>query len=492
MGRTAADLGLLGAFSGETLLSTLNDGTGVTNGTFKIQYGSVDDLGVFNDNANTITIDIEFAETLSDVKNAIEKASNNDIFVSFGNSNRIELTLASNDDKQRIEISESSGSSDVANSLGLMHSSIVMGRELKDGSQNILNASTKLSELGKNNYTYETLVIEVSGDREVIVDLSTALTIGDVISKINSSTVAENGDPVNIQADIVNGRYLSISSINGNTVEVISSANISKTMAEKYSLDTLSTALSGINNNDTLVITDGVHTQSISLGAGTSPPTDYNQIITDITTANNTNPNFHFTAEVNATNDGIIINSNDSFSATLNPAGGGAAVTVSATDLGNVLETTYIDSNRSTNNGMAELLGLNLNPLTIGEAHFISTDLKPMHQAENFFSALTTLRDQFDSNLSNQSIASNTLVRLENLKDKLLLARGDAGGRIVRFNSLTTRYEDESVKIQTLYGSKVEVDFLEVTQQYLQQQQVYEAGLSVTSRIVGNSLFNYL
>ncbi len=380
MGRTANDLGLLGAFSGETLLSTLNDGSGIEHGTFEIKYGSDTTPGMFNINAKTVTVDIEFAETLSDIKNAIEKASNNDIMVSFGHSNRIELTLSSNDDSQRIEISETSGTSDVAHSLGLIHPSVIMGRELKDGSLDILTASTTLESLGQDAQTYQKILLEVSDNLDVFIDMSSANTIGEVISLINSTTSAQNGDSVNLEASIVNGRYLSITEKDGNTLKVIPTSNISNAL----------------------------------------------------------------------------------------------------------------DASRTTINGLSELLGLDMNPLLSGEAHYLSTELQPMHQAENFFSALTNLRDQFETGNLNQSITSNTLVRLESLRDQLLVARGDAGGRIVRFNSLTTRYEDESVKIQTLYGSKVEVDFLEVTQQYLQQQQVYEAGLSVTSRIVGNSLFNYL
>jgi flagellin-like hook-associated protein FlgL len=115
-----------------------------------------------------------------------------------------------------------------------------------------------------------------------------------------------------------------------------------------------------------------------------------------------------------------------------------------------------------------------------------------MHQADNFFSALTTLRDEFADGVVSQDVVSNTLTRLESLQGKLLQARGDAGGRIARFELLETRYQDESLFVEGLYGEKVSIDILEVTQRYLQQQQVYEAGLSVASRILGTSLFSFI
>ena len=41
-------------------------------------------------------------------------------------------------------------------------------------------------------------------------------------------------------------------------------------------------------------------------------------------------------------------------------------------------------------------------------------------------------------------------------------------------------------------GYIIGIDVIDTTQRYLQQQQVYESALSVTSRIMGTSLFNYI
>ena len=141
----------------------------------------------------------------------------------------------------------------------------------------------------------------------------------------------------------------------------------------------------------------------------------------------------------------------------------------------------------------AEKLGLTPDSDLNGESIFFSSNLNPIHQSENFFSALSTLRDEFQSsgNLSH-SLVSNTLTRLQTLQGQLLESRGSAGGRILRMEHLQSRYQEEALYVEGLYGEKTGIDILEVTQRYLQQQQVYEAGLSVASRILGTSLFSYI
>lgn len=455
MGKTAADLGLLGSFSNSTLLSTLNGGAGIENGTFKIKYGSTSNsrftfsnaiaststaaLTFYNENASSsvtvanpssitaaettnlsnlgitfstntttaqttftstkrysvtqaganlaitatntafpstakeVTVDVEFAETLGEVKAAIETATNKDILVSFSPSNRIELTLASGDESQRIEISEMGGTLATATTLGLIHPNSAYGRDLRDGTIEQLNNATLLSDLGLNlqpitsNSGVNDLVINTSNGI-VTLDMSHARTVGDVITTINGSTITDSGKAISLEAKVENGKFISITDLNSNPIEVVSSS---------YST-------------------------------------------------------------------------------------------------------------------IAEKLGFVPDPELVGESHFQSRDLKPHHQAENFFSAVTTLRDQFQRGVIDNSTVSNTLTRLEHLQNKFLAARGDAGGRIYRFETIQTRYEDEAVFIEGLYGEKTGIDVIEVTQKYLAQQQVYESGLSVASRILGTSLFSYI
>jgi flagellar hook-associated protein 3 FlgL len=363
------------SYSIDTATSTLNftskDRFSTHQGTTILPLSVA--TNAFATTAKEVTVDVEFAETLGEVKTAIETATNNEILVTFGPSNRIELRLASGDDTQQIEISETGGSLSTAQTLGLIHPSVAYGRDLRDGITNSLSNATLLSDLGINLGAVATN----SGENDLLIntdkgnltiDITNLRSVGDVLSKINSATVTDAGQAISLEAKVESGRYISISNRNSGTIEVVS--------------------------------------------------TSFSQV--------------------------------------------------------------------------AKKLGLVADPELVNESQYQGRDLNPHHQAENFFSALTTLRDQFQTGVIDNSLVSNTLNRLTLLQNKFLAARGDAGGRIGRLDTIQTRYEDEALYIEGLYGDKIGIDVIQTTQRYLQQQQVYESALSVTSRILGTSLFNYI
>lgn len=464
-GSTASDLGLLGAFSESTLLTSLNNGNGIENGSFKLKYGSkeaptystdgvvagtvnetvnfynengsstasfvmtaglsstalatafnadanfialglkaevsptgvkitssnkftmsnatttttkyvtqIANSGTLKSTAKEVTVDLEFAETLGDVKRAVEAATNSEVLVSFGKSSRIEFTIASGDDNQTIEFSEINSTSDVAGSLGLTSKSILKGRELKNGTTDLLTSATKLSELGLNintsaatNSTENHLVLVTPGDTTSI-NLSSFTTVGDVISAINGATTTDNGNTISFLATIENGSYLSVKNQSGTSIHALSS--------------------------------------------GFSDP--------------------------------------------------------------------------------AEKLGFTTDPNVLGEAAVHSEDLSPTHHADNFFSSLTILRDEFKKGTISQSVISGALSSLERVNEKFLIARGETGSRINRFETLKTRFEEEKLNLTNILGEKTTIDIIEVTQKFLEQQQIYEAGLSSASRVLGLSLFSFI
>jgi flagellin-like hook-associated protein FlgL len=319
---------------------------------------------------SSATVDVEFAETLGEVKQAIEEATNNDVVVSFDRTNRLGFSLASGDDNQVVFFEEIGASLDVANQLGLIHSSSIMGRALRDGATHLLANSTKLSEIDLiiDGTTNNNLVLNTS-EGNLTLDLTNSNTMGDVISIINASTQSDSGESISIEAKIVNNQYLEVTDLVGNPLTAVTSVT---------------------------------HPAASKLGL--TPDSDLN-----------------------------------------------------------------------------------------GESVFYSDNLEPIHQSENFFSALTVLRNEFQSSAPvSHSLISNTLGRLQSLQNQLLESRGEAGGRILRMEHLQSRYQEEALYVEGLYGEKTGIDILEVTQRYLQQQQVYEAGLSVASRILGTSLFSYI
>lgn len=462
-GSTAADLGLLGAFSNKTLLTSLNNGNGIEYGTFNLKYGShqgaqfyVDNvastahtLTFYNENgsisnnitltgtldtdvtsinnnaaltamgisaekstttgggiriyssnrfsmtnvttptttyktnyqdssfttaAKTVNVDLEFASTLEDVKNAIETASQNEILVSFGESNRIELRLASGDVTQRIEVSEIDGSSNVAGTLGLTSSSIIKGRELKNGITDNLTMSTKLSEIGininlsANAQSTENAVTFQVGSETITIDMTSANTVGNIISRINQTIKSDQGSDIKLEAKIEDGKYITVKNVGGSPLIAVRS-NFSE-ITEKLGL-----------------IPDSSLTNDITL---------------------------------------------------------------------------------------------------------YSENLTPLNLSNNFFSALTVIRDQLLTGSVNVSTVSASLQRLESIHEQFLQSRAEAGARIGRFETLKTRFEEEEVNLQSLLGEKTTIDIIEVTQKFLAQQQIYESALSSTSRILGTSLFSFL
>ncbi|MBF0197190.1 MAG: hypothetical protein HQL32_05750, partial [Planctomycetes bacterium] len=466
-GTTASDLGLRGAFSESTLLSSLNGGTGIEHGQFILKYGTAatstysvsgfdfsdaDTIDFYNENGsrtasfdlstvatnntdlmnainadanvaalgitaaidsddgsvvvsssnkfsidNTTTpetsyvleynnfdtlsssateyvIDLEFGTTLGDVKTAIEQATENEVLVSFGSSNRLEFTLANGDITQMIEFEENSGSSDVAHTLGLMSDDLIRGSELRSGSIDILTSATKLSDLGldmetpASAFSTENDLVILTSQGAVTIDLTSTRTVGDVLSVVNQVTETDAGNSVSFEARIINGRYLEIESVQGLPISILSS--------------------------------------------------DFSK--------------------------------------------------------------------------PAEKLGLVADPSMVDNTTFRGTDLDPTHEALNFFSALTTIRDEFQAGASNKSKISNALLALQEMQSQFLVARGETGSRIGRFDTLKTRFEEEELNIENLLGQKTEIDIIEVTQRFMAQQQIYQSGLSSVSRILGTSLFNFI
>lgn len=167
-------------------------------------------------NSTTVTVDLEAATTLGDVKRAIEDATDNAVLVRYGQGNRLELVLASNDMAKGIRINEISDSSDTAGSLGLIGFADLVGREIGDGEGRLLTNATLLSDIGLSwnaaaaaNSTENSLVL-MDGFEPVTINLSQTTTVGDVISAINAKTVSDNGAAVNFDAEIVAGRYIRI------------------------------------------------------------------------------------------------------------------------------------------------------------------------------------------------------------------------------------------------------------------------------------------
>lgn len=473
-GVSASDFGLLGAFSDSTLLSSLNNGSGATQGQFFITYGAKDDvffkvkniklptaglsetLKLYNENgsvtttvtlpvggtlstiattintqaaaagfkgiravennvlntieitstnekitatngnenaanlkyntlvenlnvvkaatAKKITIDLEQALTLGDVKRSIEKASNNALKVTFGKAGRLELSFANNDTAQRLLIEETSAAADTAQSLGLIGSTELRGSDLRDGVSSPLTNATLLSDLGLTfnagpaTQSTENHLVLVSGADVASLDLKNAKTVGDVLSAINLVSVSDQATAVDFDAEIVDGRFIRIKNSAASTLKVLNSG-FSKT-AEKLGL--------------------------------------------------------------------------------------------------------VPDTERAANTA------------------FSGVQLKPKNQADNFFASMIDIIREFSVERADSDLVSRSMRTLESMESQFLTSRAQAGGRVDRFEALKTRFEEDEVYITGSLGQRTEIDLIETTQRFLNQQQAYEAGLSSVSRVLGLSLFDFI
>lgn len=194
-GSTAASLGLGGIYvsadeatgsdifslhSG-TRLSTLNDGNGVR------LRDEVADLDITMADGTTFAIDIGTATTLGDVVAAINLADQSKLTASISaDGNRLELTdLTVGTETFKVT---SVGTGTAAEQLGLTKTAVggvITGGRLVSGLADTLvsslNGGQGLAELGAIAIT------DRAGNPPVVVDLSSAETLGEIVSLINSS-----------------------------------------------------------------------------------------------------------------------------------------------------------------------------------------------------------------------------------------------------------------------------------------------------------------
>ena len=194
----AADLGP--DINGNTLLSSLNKGSGVSLGSIKIT-----DRG-----GNSSTISLSGLSTISDVINAISNNSGVNVTASINSAgNGILITDDNSIATQNLTIEEV-GSGRTASDLGILASrpDNIEGLNLSP----TLTTSTPLSLLNEGSGLSLTSITVVNGAASGTISLSSATTISDAITAINNSGL-------NVTASIdSSGRSLQIISNDSSTL----------------------------------------------------------------------------------------------------------------------------------------------------------------------------------------------------------------------------------------------------------------------------------
>lgn len=91
-----------------------------------------------------------------------------------------------------------------------------------------------------------------------------------------------------------------------------------------------------------------------------------------------------------------------------------------------------------------------------------------------------------------QQISGNIISRIDGLHDKFLEARSDVGARSNRINLAQSRLQDIGVNLQTLQSKTEDADLSEVITNLKTDENVYQASLSVGSKIISTSLIDFL
>ena len=236
----AADLGP--DINGNTLLSSLNKGRGVASGSIRIT-----DRG-----GNSATISLSGLSTVSDVINAISNASGVNVTASVNSEGNSILISDDNSIATQNLTIEEVGSGSTASDLGILASrpDDIEGLDLSPN----LTTSTPLSLLNVGSGLNLTSITVVNGAASGTISLSSATTISDVITAINSSGL-------NVTASIdSSGRSLQILSNSSSTFAYAKEVGSGTSAADlgimggNNIIKTLTLLKNALNNNDTNAI----------------------------------------------------------------------------------------------------------------------------------------------------------------------------------------------------------------------------------------------
>ncbi|MFC5448790.1 flagellar hook-associated protein FlgL [Paenibacillus aestuarii] len=109
---------------------------------------------------------------------------------------------------------------------------------------------------------------------------------------------------------------------------------------------------------------------------------------------------------------------------------------------------------------------------------------------DNLFTVLKGLQNAFSS--GDQTQARSLMDQLESRLNKVLDVRADVGARANRIDLMQTRIEDMGTNITELDSKTEDADMAATITQLQQDQNVYQASLSVGAKIIQPSLMDYL
>lgn len=119
-----------------------------------------------------------------------------------------------------------------------------------------------------------------------------------------------------------------------------------------------------------------------------------------------------------------------------------------------------------------------------------TTDLGPPPGATNVFQTLENLATGLDNNQTSQISAQIT--QIDSGIDTISLQRADLGGRRNRATLLQARYQTSDVSLKDLLSKYQDVDMPKLVSDLTLAQQIYQASLSASGKIIQPTLMDFL
>jgi flagellin-like hook-associated protein FlgL len=453
--------------AGSNAVSVVNFGV-VTTG------GSGEDLDiasglVLTNGGTTVTLDISEAETVEDLLNLINGAGVGLLaeINAAGNGIDVRSTLSGAD----FAIGENGGTT--ATQLGIRtYTGATPLAALNRG----LGVPTNDTLGVLDTSQLDTFEIVARDGTTLSIDLSTATSLNDVVSLINTAP----GNPGVTASLTTNGNGIALvdSSLPDNTGQLVVRTVVGNVAAEYLGFvpagetEIISTTVDGGGN----FLLDGNDVVKNELLIQASDGAQFWVDLTGATTVQDV------IGRVNdaAAEAGVAI------TAGLATTGNGIEL-VDATGGGGTLNVQAVEGSQA-----AEYLGFLPNgPVSIvGTDQVLVSEDRHTLEVDSVFNSLVRLRTALENN--DVAELGRALERLDVDLTRVNFARAEIGSRLQSLDIIKTRLEDENVQLQSALSNEIDVDLVEAISNLTARQYALQASLQTAANILNLSILDYI
>jgi flagellar hook-associated protein 3 FlgL len=442
------------AATSSTLLSDLNGtlGEGIRKGTFSITGSTI----------GSYTIDISNCSTLGDIIETVNNVLPASAQMSL-NASGTGLVLNSTNPGETLTITET-GTGMVAHDLGIYTATPTTGTINGTDFNTAITLETPVGELYNGaGIDLTSGIILTNGQSSKTLDFSSAKTVEDILTIINSSgmnvvaVINENKTGINIINQLA-GAELTIGENGGTTASDLGI----RTMRGE-------TRLSELNNGAGVTDADGTDFK-ITASDGSSVEIDIAgaKTVNDVINCINTQAaaaGVNITASLATQGNGIVLTDN---------TGGSNYFKVERTE--------------SLSNAAEELGILNAGGVPAG-SQIIGSDVNAVKE-KSIFTYLSDLSQALKSN--NTQGIQTAAASIQEYMDKLNITRGKVAYQAESLKSQETRMTDAITTTKTLISNLKDVDYIDSITQYKTLETTLNASLQTGSKILQMSLLDYL